>query len=539
MRRRHKVVIEATVAALAGAALVLGSILWLLWRESLAAEERHAGDLARALGERTGAIIVDARDMLEGFDRMDLVRCSADHLDAMQHAAIQRPHVRAIGHWRAAERRCGVGFMQADGLRPPRADRIYESGVIAWWPGPHTEIGGVPLFLMRYGDHDVAIDPRMLLEIDPTGSRQAGLWVEGLRLAAMPWDADLPEPRSVARGVTLDRGRQRLLSRFSHDALLPIDVVAIEPVQSFWDRHARTLLVGVGLGLGLVVVWLLFVLRYSRRQLSLASELRASIAAGQISVHYQPVIDLESGRCTGAEALARWQRDGRDSIGPDQFIPVAEAAGLLPDVSIAVLQATVRDLPMLLEQAPDLSINLNLGGEDLSSQRFADALAHSLQSARLPAAAIKLEITERALVNSDAARRLIREFRSRGHQIAVDDFGTGYSSLSYLQSFELDVLKIDKSFVDAIGTGAATSQVIVHVIEMAKSLGLQTVAEGVESIGQVKWLQDHGVDFGQGFLFSKALSASEFLDYVRTNRNRPLPLPWRQRTMPASRPSIA
>jgi sensor c-di-GMP phosphodiesterase-like protein len=132
---------------------------------------------------------------------------------------------------------------------------------------------------------------------------------------------------------------------------------------------------------------------------------------------------------------------------------------------------------------------------------------------------IKLEITERALVNTETSRLLIRDFRQRGHQVAVDDFGTGYSSLSYLQSFELDVLKIDKSFVDAIGTEAATSQVIVHVIEMAKSLGLATIAEGVETRDQLDWLIAHEVAFGQGYLFSHALPAAAFAEFLRANRH--------------------
>jgi len=230
------------------------------------------------------------------------------------------------------------------------------------------------------------------------------------------------------------------------------------------------------------------------------------------------VLDLVSRRCVGAEALARWERERGEWISPDVFIPVAENAGLIQELTLAVLKTAVRDMRHMLEQFPGMSINLNLAPDDLKSERVGRELARILTAAHLPAGAIKLEITERALVNSDPSRSLIRDFRNRGHQVAIDDFGTGYSSLSYLQSFELDVLKIDKSFVDAIGTEAATSQVIVHVIQMAKSLGLDTVAEGVETSAQVEWLIAHGVGFGQGFLFSKPLPAEDFLEFFHANR---------------------
>ncbi|HKL52572.1 MAG TPA: EAL domain-containing protein, partial [Wenzhouxiangellaceae bacterium] len=132
---------------------------------------------------------------------------------------------------------------------------------------------------------------------------------------------------------------------------------------------------------------------------------------------------------------------------------------------------------------------------------------------------IKLEITERALVNSDAARELIQDLRRRGHRVAIDDFGTGYSSLSYLQAFEIDTLKIDKAFVDAVETDAETSQVINHVIEMAHSLKLDIVAEGIQHAHQAEWLREQGVTHGQGFLYSKPLSARGFVRYYRNQGN--------------------
>jgi sensor c-di-GMP phosphodiesterase-like protein len=516
--RRGRIVFGSALAALAGVALLFAGIGWVIWSESVDAEEAYAGGLAQTLGERTERIILDARDLLAGFDALPVERCSPEHLHALRDAAISRPYIRAIGHWRGAERLCGVGFLGEAGLKPARADRIYDTGVIAWWPGAQTEVGGVQLFLMRYGDHDLAIDPRLLLDLGPMPRRKAGLWVENLRMAAIPWEATLPEPGAVPPGITVDRANGVVVSHFARRSLLPIDVVAIEPIDSFWNRHAPSLALGTGVGLLLVAAWLMLVLHVSRRQLGLDAELREALARDRIRVHYQPVVDMGTGRCVGAEALARWERESGEAVGPDVFIPVAEESGLVQDVTLAVLRTTVREMRALLTEFPGTSINLNLAPDDLRSDRIGVELARTLDAAQLPPGALKLEITERALVNSDVSRALIREFRTRGHQVAVDDFGTGYSSLSYLQSFELDVLKIDKSFVDAIGTEAATSQVIVHVIEMARSLGLDTVAEGVESRAQVDWLLAHGVTHGQGYIFSTPLPAGEFIDYFRANR---------------------
>ncbi|MEO7431118.1 MAG: EAL domain-containing protein [Dokdonella sp.] len=517
MFRTGKILVFSTLVAIAGVAVLLVSIAALLWNQSVTSEEAYSGGLAASLGQSTERIIVDTRDMLQSFDQLTFPRCSTEHLKALEEAAISRPYVRAIGYWQANKRLCGVGFLAQGVLKPAHADRIYDNGVIAWWPSAQTQVGDVQLFLMRDGDHDVAIDPRMLLDGSPMKNRQAALWVENLRLSAIPWDATLPAPDTLPIGITVDHEHGQVISRYSRNAILPIDIVAREPLDNFLTRHAQMLAIGTSLGLLLLVAWIHLMVRISRSRLGMTAELREGIASGQISVQYQPVVDLASRCCVGMEALARWKRTGGDWVSPSIFIPLAEDAGIVQDVTRAVMQIAVRDMQEILAEFPGMSVNLNLGSGDLKSDAIGRELAATLSRAQLPAGSIKLEITERALLNTELSRSLIRNLRSMGHQVAVDDFGTGYSSLSYLQSFELDLLKIDKSFVEAIGTRAATSHVVTHVIEMARSLNLATVAEGVETTAQRDWLIEHGVLFGQGFLFSKPLWIGDLLDYLRKN----------------------
>ncbi len=514
--RRDKVLISVSAVALLGLLLPLVLLGAYLWNESVVAEEQRLAELSKRLGQQTEQAIIDARELLDALNALTLEPCSEQHLEHLQEAAIQRPHIRAIGYWRAAERQCGAGYVQGQALTPPQASRIYDNGVIAWWPGADTAVGGVELFLMRYRQHDVAIDPRMLMTPGLLNDQQVGLWVESMPMAHQPADAELPDPDSVRVGLTVDREQQRIVSRFSLGTLFPIDIVAVQPMEQFRERYLPTVIGAAIPGLVLVGLWLWLVLYYLRRQFSLSTELRDAIARGKLQVVYQPLVDLNTGRCVGGEALARWPREGNETIGPDVFVPLAEDTGQATDLTLAILRGILDDLGPALREAPDAAIHLNVTGQDLASERFPSALKQALEQARVPAAAIKLEITERALLNTDDVRARLRALRSSGHRIAIDDFGTGYSSLAYLETFELDTLKIDKTFADAIESEAVTSSVIGHIIDMARSLELDIIVEGIESPHQVDWLRGQGVGFGQGYLFSRPLTADQYREWCRT-----------------------
>jgi sensor c-di-GMP phosphodiesterase-like protein len=500
---------------MAGVLGLLTLLGWYLWQESVGAEERRLEGLARRLGERAESVLMDSRALLEVLNASDAPRCGRAHVDFMLREAVARPFVRSIAYWEAVERRCGVGFVQGEAPTPSEASKIYPSGVVAWWPGPDTAVGDVELFIMRLGAHSLALDTRLLIDRRLPGEQRAGLWVEGLLMAASPADATLPDPATLPSGLTIDRVNGRLVSRFSLGTVFPMDVVAVQSSSSFLDRYLGTLLTAGGLGLMLMGLWFLFVRRLSRRQLSLAAELRSAIEHNGIDAVYQPIVDLQTGRCRGAEILARWQRADGEVITPDVFIPLAERHRIIGGLTRCMLQRALQELGDFLRQRPDLSINLNLSPLDLEDRLLAGLLESELEAAALPASTFKLEITERALVDHEECRGLIGELRQRGHRIAIDDFGTGYSSLAYLESFELDTLKLDKAFVDATGTEAVTSSVILHIIEMARSLDLDMVAEGIETEEQARWLEGQGVQLGQGYFYSRPLDAGAFMAFAR------------------------
>lgn len=511
MTRRNKILLEILAVALLGI-LVLMSLGLYLWQQSVRAEEQRLEALSYQLGQEAETAIIDARDLLTSLNNSTLTPCSPAHLALMQESAIARPYVRAIGYWRATDRLCGAGFIQGVEFMPQRASRIYDSGVIAWWPSVETEVGGVPLFVMRFGSHDVVIDPRLLIGTAALQQQKAGLWVEGLLMFATEEQIDLPAPETLALGLTVDNGR--LLSRFSLGTVFPIDVVAQQPLDELWQRYMPLLLSAVSVVLVLLLLWGGIVLRYSRQRFSLATELRDAIAGNHIQIKYQPIINMHTGHCWGAESLARWTREGGEEVSPEVFIPMVEQAGLNTELATTMLQGILRDLGEFLRQHPKFVVNLNLAAHDLATDQVIHCLQQELKKAGIAPASIGLEITERALLDNDKARERIQFLRHRGHKISIDDFGTGYSSLSYLESFELDLLKVDKSFIKAIETHGVTSNVIIHIIDMAKSLQLDVIAEGVESDYQTQWLLKQNVELGQGHVFSYPLTAQHLIDFV-------------------------
>lgn len=233
--------------------------------------------------------------------------------------------------------------------------------------------------------------------------------------------------------------------------------------------------------------------------------LRRATERREFRVFYQPVVDTATGHIVGVEALLRWHDSERGLVAPDEFLPILEETGLIVPVGAWVLAEACRqavEWRRIYPQHP-LELKVNVSARQLSQVDFGDMIIDVLQESGLPASAVFLEITESALMDDvSSAWATLREAKTRGVRLALDDFGTGFSSLSYIRRFSLDMLKIDKSFVDGLAHEPDDVAIVEHVIGLAKALGMVTVAEGVEQPEQLRQLQRLGCERAQGFWFS-------------------------------------
>jgi diguanylate cyclase (GGDEF)-like protein/PAS domain S-box-containing protein len=252
----------------------------------------------------------------------------------------------------------------------------------------------------------------------------------------------------------------------------------------------------------------------AQRRLRLTNDLRGALEAGQFSVHFQPIIALSTGRIHKAEALIRWNHAERGMVGPAEFIPLAEETGLINEIGDWVFKESARWAEHWRNRfAPDFQVSVNKSPVQFRSENrhFSSQWAEHLRGLGLPGGNIVIEITEGLLLNADTnvTDELLR-LRDADIQVAIDDFGTGYSSLSYLKKFDIDYLKIDRSFVNNLETDPDNMALSEAIIVMAHKLGLKVIAEGVETEGQRSLLAGAGCDYAQGYLFSKAIPPEEF-----------------------------
>ena len=260
------------------------------------------------------------------------------------------------------------------------------------------------------------------------------------------------------------------------------------------------------------------------RRAELETELRGALDNNEFEIHYQPIVDIVSGEMVAVEALLRWNHPRGLEVGPAEFIPIAEQTNLITSIGQWVLEESCRQAANWIKQhKPDLpfSIAVNISSRQFQDPSFVSSLKEAYSVAGLPASQLILEITESLILqNTELTVETLGEIRRLGVRIAVDDFGTGYSSLSYLHRFPVDILKIDRAFVEKVARDREGAAMAKAIISMSETLHLVTIAEGLEAPDQIDTLRELGCDWGQGYYFAKPLRTDAMCEYIRQYSQR-------------------
>lgn len=514
--RRSRVIAVAVLLGVLGAAMPIAAVLYVSWELAIDAEQDRLSTFANRAITRANRSFDEITTALRAIKASDAKPCSPEHIADMRRLTMNTPAVEEIGYFDRGVLAC-TSWGKTEGQLIPyvHGDFTTDDGIEITLRMHPAVTRSKPLMALQLGAYNALVDPLRFVDVivDP----DIQLAIASDKGAPV---GTLNDPDQDLLNAIIARPK----SGMNDSALFAVSrgsgwmAIAIEPRDRMLPnlRRERLLLLPLGAFIAIFIVGI--VIWFSRRRLSPLGELEIAIQNREFVVHYQPIIELQSGRCIGGEALVRWRRPSGALVRPDLFIPLAEETGLILPITDQVIGSIVADLGRHLASDRSLHIAVNICADDVKTGRFLPVIQRALQGTGIEARQIWLEATERGFMDIDSARTTIALARQFGHAVAIDDFGTGYSSLQYLQGLPLDALKIDKSFVDTIGRNTATSSVISHIIDMAKTLNLLIIAEGVETEAQANYLRTHNVEFAQGWLFSKPLAPQDFVAFCqRTN----------------------
>jgi sensor c-di-GMP phosphodiesterase-like protein len=481
---------------------------------AIEAEQKQVSDYTRWIALRVNRTFDDAKQALLRAAAGSKEDCSPEHITQMGQIVLDAHSIQDIGYFRNGKLACSSLGIFSTPLPARSADMDLGEGYFLTFAVEPKPFRGKPLIELRHGNYGVLIRPGRLIDLVTDRSMTLGVGTDQGRVLQLSGTTD---PQLIQRLLSRQSAgvddRYIFASRRMAD-FVTFAIISRDQALSATNGWKDILPLSLAISLALIgiVIWV------SRQQLSPEKIFELAIQKREFVIHYQPIVELLTGRCIAAEALVRRrQRDGM-IINPDLFIPLAEATGLISQLTDLVIEIVMEEMGSLLRSEERFHVSINIPAGGMESGRFLPRLAAAVSKAGVRPSQVWLEVTERGFINATAATDAIKAARTAGYQIAIDDFGTGYSSLSLLQELPLDALKIDKSFVDAIGRDAAKSVVIPHIISMAHELNLSMIAEGIETPEQEAYLKDADVQFGQGWFFSKALPLRQFQAFYRQNR---------------------
>ncbi|MGF7146607.1 sensor c-di-GMP phosphodiesterase-like protein [Sphingomonas zeicaulis] len=510
--RRKKILFVATVLAIGAGIAPLVVAGHMSEKRALQAEQDYLAANARWTMRRANLNLTQAEQGLRAIEQERWQDCSPAHIARMRQLAVDNPAIDEIGYYQHGRLVCTswgtvdklVLYGTPDQIRP---------GGFALFASVKPQVSGAgAMVVLSHRSHNALVARERLVDVLTNRPMTLGIATEDGRPIAAAGAVDAHTFNQIVTGVAEGADDDHLFATTHGNQLIAFAIADRASLQRRIDGE-RWALLPIGLLVSVVLIGL--IAWVSRLRLSPYHALAIAIRKREFVANYQPIMDLSSGQCVGAEALIRWRLPDGAHVMPDVFIPLAEETGLISKLTDLMIERVVEDLSRMLNEERSVHVAINIAAEDFDSGRFLPVLAHALERSGIQPGQIWIEAVERGFINTPAARRTIEAARAAGHLVAIDDFGTGYSNLSLLEALPLDALKIDKAFIDAIGRNAATSVVTPHIIEMAHGLGITIVAEGVETPAQEAYLRAAGVQLAQGWLYSPALPADAFVSFYR------------------------
>ncbi|MTH97231.1 EAL domain-containing protein [Roseibium sp. RKSG952] len=469
--------------------------------------------------KRAEDAIAQVVSVLQRLDRDAIVTCRAEDREIYQRLVGELGMIDAIGLADTEGRRmCVAPDKQLDGkaVLPPlrenaprvgigMLDREYlgaKAALISW------ELGNSLRLFAELTPAVIASDPgpdylRAFRRVEMSLDNDLLWFASGAAQQATAGDGSVLVSTAASQNYPLNATVSAPLSAALHS------VHGLKVITAAFSAVLALVLVGAG-------VWLSW-----RPESEADLEFAAAVGRGEFIPYYQPVIDIETGHLRGCEVLMRWRRPNGVLVSPGQFMAYAETYGHIFDMTRSIMVQCRDELGAYYAGHPDLKLSINLFAGHFLDREIIDDLKETFEGSGISFQQIIVEVTERhPLVDMELAREIIGELQSLGIRVALDDVGTGHGGMAYLQKLGVNIIKIDKMFIDALGTDASSTTIVDSMVELADNLGMGIIAEGVELQEQIDRLLDLGVTAAQGYLFAAAMPAGAFLEYAQRLEDR-------------------
>lgn len=502
-------VLAGLLAGLAGGYAGAVRLAWDLDTERL-------GTYAQVLEDRMARVVEESFRVFDVVHRANLDFCGNDEIALLRSQNYRTRYIKDVGRLRDGFLVCTAATGRLMRAYDARDDSMLMTpeGVAVAPSAPLVTAPGNRAIVAQYGDINVVVDSELFDDLvrPPLIGAYAivdandGVHGPGQYIATFT-GADYRAGRSVYHADRFMAAGCAPRASLCYVASLD----RLPAWRSYPMLTAALLLGGAGLGVSTAMMGR----EVLRRRLALHRRLRRALHGSRLDVVYQPVVRLSDRRIVAAEALVRWSPGGTP-IPPDIFVAEAEANGLIGELTRYVLARAVADLgPRLRDRG--FRVTVNIAASDLGDERFYQALDRHIGAAALAPGAIGIELTERSTADRALILAGLDRLHNAGLRVYLDDFGTGYSALSYLTQLPIDVIKVDKSFTDTIGSGSARASLVPQIIDMARHLGAEIVVEGIETEEQAAYLAAYGAQYGQGWLFARPMRADALLSLLEAD----------------------